>query len=138
MNITYELSQALITAALKSATEQGERIAVAVLDAGGHLVAFGRMDGAPLITIDTAVGKAHTAAFMNVDSSVLHAVTQPGQPLAGFQAMTLHPHPLVPFAGGVVLQKDDTIIGAVGISGARTSDTDEKIAKNVVTSVLKA
>jgi uncharacterized protein GlcG (DUF336 family) len=110
----------------------GHNVAAAVLDAGGNLVAFGRMDEAQLVTIDTAVGKAYTSVAIGAPSSVLHAASQPGAPLAGFQAMTMQPHPLVPFAGGVPITKDGVVVGALGVSGAATSEQDEVIAHDAL------
>ncbi len=110
------------------AAELHEKVSIAIVDSGGHLLAFSRMDSAALITVDTAIGKAYTAAMMQANSSVLHDITQPGQPLAGFQAMTLQPRPLVPFAGGVIVIDDEAIVGGIGVSGASSSQTDESIA----------
>ena len=132
MTITYEHAMSVVHAATAAAAKDGHNIAAAVLDAGGNLVAFGRMDKAQLVTIDTAVGKAYTAVAIGAPSSVLHAASQPGAPLAGFQAMTMQPHPLVPFAGGVPIAKDGVVIGALGVSGAATSEQDEIIAHNAL------
>jgi uncharacterized protein GlcG (DUF336 family) len=100
---------------------------VAVLDAGGHLVAFEREDGVANRRFEVAHGKAHGAISIGVNSRTLGvmAVERPHF-VAGVTAAI--GGALVPVAGGViVVDADGTRLGAVGISGD-TSDNDEAAA----------
>lgn len=99
-------------------------LSVAVLDAGGHLVAFEREDGSSTHRFHIAHGKAHGAIALGVGSRGLaamaeerpHFIAAAGSAIGGA---------LVPVPGGVlVLDDDDAVIGAVGASGD-TSDSDE-------------
>ena len=67
--ITLERAQALITAGIAEAGEQGLALAFAVVDPAGHLVASARMDGAPWIAPEVALGKAWTAAAYGAPSA---------------------------------------------------------------------
>jgi len=123
----------ILQKAIVECSTQDGRASVAIVDAGGNLVAFQRMPGANLVTIDTAIGKAYTAVAIGADSGVLHQAMQPGAPLFGMQAMTMQPHPLVPFAGGVpIVNADQEIIGAIGVSGMPDSSSDEVIARQAL------
>src|SRR5260370_33843865 len=62
-SISYELAQKMVDAAVAKAIELGVSENVAILDDGGNLKAFGRMDGAPIPTIEMAQNKAYTALF---------------------------------------------------------------------------
>ena len=62
-SISYELAQKMVDAAVAKATELGVSENVAILDDGGNLKAFSRMDGAPILSIEIAQNKAYTALF---------------------------------------------------------------------------
>jgi uncharacterized protein GlcG (DUF336 family) len=128
MNITLEQAERAIAAAKRAAQEREELTAFAVVDTGGNLVAFARLDGANLITIDTAMGKAYTALAMNIDTIDLNPYIQPGQALFGTGLVLQQTRSLVPYAGGIVLRQAGKAIGALGVSGARASQTDHEIA----------
>jgi uncharacterized protein GlcG (DUF336 family) len=87
---------------------------IAVVDAGAHLLAFVRMDGAILASIDISVGKAATAVLMNMPTSELYDLAQPGAPLYGIESTNGN---LVVFGGGIPLVRGDEVVGAVGVSG---------------------
>lgn len=118
-------AQAVLAGALEKAEAIGIPVNIAVVDAGGNLKAFARMDDAFLGSIDIAVRKAVTARYFNMSTRTLGAAAQPGQPLFGIEASN---DGLIIFAGGVLLtDKTGTIVGAVGVSGG-TVDEDEAIA----------
>ncbi|WP_050605886.1 heme-binding protein [Ruegeria sp. 6PALISEP08] len=101
-------------------------LTVAVLDSAGSLVALAREDGTSTLRPDIAQGKARGAVAMGLGSRALYERAK----LEPFfiQAMnTLSKGSLVPVAGGVLIKHDDTIIGAVGITGDN-SDNDEACA----------
>lgn len=129
MGITLDQAEAVIAAARAGAAGRGETVALAVVDSGGNLVAFGRMDGAHLITIDTAIGKAFTAVSVGFDTVNMTPYIQPGQPLFGTGLTLAGSRSLVPYAGGVVIRSGDTMLGALGVSGAGQSHTDHEIGQ---------
>ena len=129
--ITLAQAMTIVEAALRQGRATGcAPLAVAVLDAGGHLTAFGREDGAGIVRPQIAIGKAWGALGMGVGSRALarRVVEQPqAQPFfAALNAMS--GGRVVPAAGGVLVRDaSGAIIGAVGISGD-TSDKDEACA----------
>lgn len=128
MSITLSQAETVIAAARAEADEQGVAVAYAVVDAGGNLVAFARADGATLITIDTAIGKAFTAISIGGDTVNLTAAIQPGGPLFGTGLILAGSRSLVPYGGGVLIQAGGQVIGALGVSGAPDSALDHQIA----------
>ncbi|NUR26820.1 MAG: heme-binding protein [Catenulispora sp.] len=131
-NITQAHTDSLIAAARQQALKAGVPVAVAVVDAGGNLVAFSRMDGANIITIDTAIGKAFTAVSIGADTVNLTAAIQPGAPLFGTGLTLAGTRSFVPYAGGVVVRDGDAVLGAIGVSGAPNSDIDHEIGTAAV------
>lgn len=124
-DLTLEQAQTVLAAALKKAEDIKVPVNIAVVDAGGNLKAFARMDDAFLGSIDIAEKKAVTARFFNMSTRDLGKASQPGQPLYGIEVSN---GGLVIFAGGVLLtDKAGTIVGAVGVSGGSV-DEDESIA----------
>ena len=128
MTISLDQANAVIAAALAEAGRLGLKpLAVVVLDAGGHLVACQRQDGASSGRVQVAMGKAGGALFMGMSSRSIATVAQER---AAFVASLgpIAPNGLVPAAGGVLaVDAGRTVIGAVGISGD-TSDNDEACA----------
>jgi len=127
MNKTINLEAAIeiINAAKIKAQEIGVPMNIAVVDEGGNLVAFERMDGAWLGSIDIAQGKAYTARAFNMSTKELSEYAQPGGPLFGIN--TSNQGKLIIFAGGIPLKKDNLVVGAVGVSGG-TVDQDHTVA----------
>jgi uncharacterized protein GlcG (DUF336 family) len=119
----------IVEHALRHAREQGmPPMTVAVLDAGGHLVAFAREDGSSLLRERIARGKALGALNMGVGSRAL-AGRAAAHPEFINAVTTLAEGNLVPVPGGVLVRADPAggIIGAVGVSGHRP-DLDEECA----------
>jgi uncharacterized protein GlcG (DUF336 family) len=106
-------AQKVIDAAVLKAEEIGQPMNIAVVDDGGHLVAFVRMDGAIKASIDISIRKARTAVMMNLPTSALMDICQPGGELYGLEQTA---GGLVVFGGGVLLEADGVVIGAVGVS----------------------
>lgn len=129
MSITLSQADAVLAAARADAGERSVPVASAVVDAGGNLVAFARLDGATLITIDTAIGKAFTAVSIGADTVNLTPAIQPGAPLFGTALVLAGSRSLVPYGGGVVIRDGDgRVVGALGVSGAPDSAVDHQIA----------
>ncbi|MGW5573354.1 GlcG/HbpS family heme-binding protein [Nocardia thailandica] len=127
MTITSTHARTVLAAALRIAQTREHPVSAAVVDTGGNLVAFARMDRATLVTIDTAVGKAFTAVSIGADTVALTEAIQPGAPLFGTGLALAGSRSFVPYGGGVLLRDGDDIIGALGISGAPTSLEDHHI-----------
>jgi uncharacterized protein GlcG (DUF336 family) len=125
MSITISQARTIISSALGHGSEAGMNpLCVAMLDAGGHLVAFEREDGVANRRFDVAHGKAYGAISVGMSSRKLGeaAVDRPHFVNGLIGAMD---GKLVPVAGGViVVDPDGQTIGAVGCSGD-TSDNDE-------------
>ena len=80
-DITLQQAQAALSAAVEKAEVLDSRMDVAVVDAGGNLKAFARMDGAWLGSIDIAIKKARTARFFDMNTGRIGELSQPGGPL---------------------------------------------------------
>lgn len=123
--LTLDTAREIIAATRAAGREHGLKpLSVAVLDAGGHLVAFEREDGSSTHRFQIAHGKAHGAIAIGVGSRQLNAMAE-DRPYFIAAANAAVGGALVPVPGGVlVCDDDDTVIGAVGASGD-TSDNDE-------------
>ena len=97
-------------------------VSVAVVDAGGHLVAFGRMDGAEIAGPVLAIDKAFTSVANRIATSKLADLAAPGGELFGLQANG--GGRFVIFGGGVPIVIEGTVVGAVGVSGASAADDE--------------
>jgi uncharacterized protein GlcG (DUF336 family) len=118
LKLTTERAQSLIDAAITKAVEINVPMNIAVLDAGGHLKAFVRMDGAVLGSIDVAMKKAKTAVLFEANSEVVWEYCQPGAPAHGLENTN---GVLAPFAGGIPLRVEGEVLGSIGISGGAVS-----------------
>src|SRR5262249_33144677 len=97
--ITLADAKRMISAAEAKATSLGIAYNIAIVDAGGHLVAFVRQDGALIGSIDLAIDKAVTARFFDKTTSELATLAQSGRPLFGIQESNAGK--VVIFGGGV-------------------------------------
>src|SRR5215207_8117082 len=119
-DLSLEQAQAVVAAAMAAAEEQGTKMDVAVVDAGGNLKAFARMDGAWLGSIDIAITKSRTARYFDLPTEALGELSQPGGPLYGIEVSN---GGLITFPGGLPLEAEDgTVIGAIGVSGSTVED----------------
>lgn len=126
MSITSAQAQAVIDAAHARARALGVPAVISVIDGGCHLKAFQRMDGAPLGSIDIALGKARTAALFGCNSEDVWEYCKPGAPAPGLDRSN---GGLMTFAGGMSLKSGDgAVLGAVGVSGGAVTQ-DQEIAR---------
>jgi uncharacterized protein GlcG (DUF336 family) len=124
-DISLQQAQAVLDAALKSAAETGTLMDIAVVDAGGNLKAFARMDGAWLGSIDIALKKARTARYFDMNTGEIGALSQPGGPLYNIEVSN---GGLISFPGGIPLTSGNgDVIGAIGVSGS-TVENDHAVA----------
>jgi uncharacterized protein GlcG (DUF336 family) len=105
---------------------------IAVVDAGGALLAFTRQDGALIGSIDLAIGKAVTARLFDKRTSDLARMAQPGAPLFGIEQS--NGGKVVIFGGGLPVTIDGAIVGAVGTS-AGTVEQDIAVAEAAAAAV---
>jgi uncharacterized protein GlcG (DUF336 family) len=133
-SITLSLSDAkrMLIAGEAKAASFGVAYNIAVVDAGGALVAFSRQDGALIGSIELAIGKAVTARIFDKRTADLATMAQPGAPLYGIQQT--NDGKVVIFGGGLPIMIDSTIIGAVGAS-AGTVEQDIAVAEAAAAAV---
>ena len=132
MNITLAQAEAAIAAAKIKATEIDTKMDICVVDAGSNLVAFARMDGAWIGSVDISFKKAKTAAWFAMDTAALSPLVQPGQPLYNIEHSN---GGLITFPGGVVIKNNHgEVIGAIGVSGSSV-DNDHTVAEAGATAV---
>jgi uncharacterized protein GlcG (DUF336 family) len=123
--ITLSLAARMTGAALQRAAELGALVSVAVVDAGGHLVQFQRMDRAEIAGPTLAVDKAFTAVAHRIATAELTELAAAGGALAGLQANGGGRY--VVFGGGLPCWSTDnqTVVGGIGVSGGTTEQDVE-------------
>jgi uncharacterized protein GlcG (DUF336 family) len=124
-DLTLEAAERILAAAKKKAAEIKARMDIAVVDAGGNLKAFVRMDGAWLGSIDVSMRKARTARWFDMNTGEIGKLSQPGGPLYGIEHSN---GGLITFPGGVPLKNSKgEVVGAIGVSGS-TVENDHAVA----------
>ncbi len=126
VSVSLEDAQRVIAAGQAKADEIGSLSNVAVVDAGGNLVAHIRMDNAWLGSIDISINKAFTARAFDIATKDLGENAKPGEQFYGIQGSN-HGRVMI-FAGGVPLRQDGRVVGAVGVSGG-SGEQDQTIAE---------
>ena len=124
--IHLEDARRIIAAAGKKADEIGQPMNIAVADAGGNLVAFVRMDGAWMGSIDIAINKAFTARAFDISTKELATLSKPGEQFYGIHVSN-HGRVMI-FAGGIPLKMDGKVVGAIGVSGGMGAQ-DQAVAE---------
>jgi uncharacterized protein GlcG (DUF336 family) len=124
-DLMLEAGERILAAAKKKAVDLGTRMDIAVVDAGGNLKAFVRMDGAWLGSIDISIRKARTARWFDMNTGEIGKLSQPGGPLFGIEHSN---GGLITFPGGVPLKDSrGNVLGGVGVSGS-TVENDHAVA----------
>ena len=119
MNLTLGEANRMVQAAITEANRIGIRLSVSVCDAGGHLLAFNRMEGAIFISAVAAQGKAFGAVGFGRDSSAIPADSPVIQAIMATQGGKI-----IPAQGALVIVIDGETVGAIGGSGG-TAQQDE-------------
>ncbi|MFC6837729.1 GlcG/HbpS family heme-binding protein [Halomarina ordinaria] len=127
--VTLDVAKRLVDAAEAEAEEIDVPMCIAVMDAGANLVAFHRMDGALLASIDIARNKAYTSVSLKLSTDTVWEVSQPGEPLYGLGGT--NDGRIVTFGGGFPLEVDGEVVGAVGVSGG-SAEEDMTVAEAAV------
>ena len=123
--LTADAARAGVDAAVAKAVEMGLAVTVSVVDEGGTPKALWRMDGAPLVSVETAGLKAYSAAAIGVATDDFFAAIS-ADPAAVASFGTRPGLALV--AGGVPLRVGGVLVGGVGVAGAMTGAEDRAIA----------
>lgn len=132
MNLTLESAQSIISDAFAAGARHGFKpLTVVVLDAGGHVIAAARQDGASNNRFEIAQGKAYGALALGMGSrAIMERAEQQAYFIAAVTAAV--GGRLIPVPGGVLVRgQDGTVLGAVGITGD-TSDNDETAATTAI------
>lgn len=127
--MTLAAARRMIDAVETTAREMKVALSVAVVDSGDQLVAFARMDGADLVTIDLARNKAFSALMNRMPTRDLAPLVQPGSEFYGYDSLA--GGRMVVFAGGMPVERGGMLVGAVGVSGG-SSDEDQRAADAAV------
>ena len=132
--MSSEITLARAANAIQAGTVEGAELGVpftiSVVDAGAHVVALSRMDGAALASVELSQAKARTAVLFGQATGNLTAAVQPGAPMYGIAAGTRDPLAFLP--GGIpVLDDNGRLVGAIGVGGG-FPDQDHKVAEAVL------
>jgi len=122
--ITLDQAKRVMSAAELEAAKNSWQVAVTILDSGGNLVMFHKMDNTQLASIGASEGKASTAVRFKRSSKALDDAIAAGG--AGLRLLALKD--ITPLEGGVPILLDGRIVGAIGVSGALSSQ-DGQVAK---------
>ena len=126
MNITLAQAEKIISVAKEKAMVLDTKMNIAVVDAGANLVAFVRMDGAWLGSLDISIKKARTARYFDMNTGILGELSQPGGSLYNIEHSN---GGLITFPGGVPIKNGSgEIIGAIGVSGSAV-ENDHAVAE---------
>ncbi len=126
MNITLAQAEQIISVAKEKAIAIDTKMNIAVVDAGANLVAFVRMDGAWLGSLDISIKKAKTARFFDMNTGIVGELSQPGGSLYNIEHSN---NGLITFPGGIPIKNAaDEIIGAIGVSGSSV-ENDHTVAE---------
>ena len=133
-SISSELAQKMVDAAVAKAREIGVSENVAILDDGGNLKAFSRMDGAPIPTIEIAQNKAYTALFGVSTQEFFNFIQGDPSLLAGVPPLAR----VAAWGGGLPIKVNGEIVGAIGVSGAPAVQNDVDCARAAIALVNDA
>jgi len=127
--LTLAAARAAIDAVQAEARSMGVAMSCAVVDSGDQLVAFERMDAADLVGITLALDKAYTALVNRMPTRDLAPIVQPGAEFYGYDSAA--GGRMIVFAGGMPLERDGVLVGAVGVSGG-DADQDQRAVEAAV------
>ena len=124
MTLTLKEAEVIVDASLAKAREMKlGPMAVAVLDAGGYLIALKREDSATIIRPQIAIEKAWTAVAFGASTADMEERAKARPYFVGALA-DMAAGKIIPVAGGLPIRKDGVLVGAVGVTGAQSSDDE--------------
>jgi glc operon protein GlcG len=128
MPLTLQEAQAVITGAHERAAKIAAPVTVAVVDEGGHLLALGRMSGAPPFSARIAETKAASVALFGRDGAALRQL-QEANPGFFAQLDRAVRVPILAGAGAELIKRGDTVLGALAVSGGMRPGQDDECAQ---------
>jgi uncharacterized protein GlcG (DUF336 family) len=130
--ISDQWAARLLAGAVEEARRMDVRVTVTIVDESGVMKAMARMDGAPLVSIETASNKAYAAAAIGMPPDDFYAaIASDGAAVASFATRP----GLALIAGGLPVVVDGQIAGAIGVAGAMTGAEDRRIAEAAVAAI---
>ena len=127
--LTLAAARAIVDAVQATARTLGVAMSCAVVDAGDQLVAFERMDAADLVGITLARDKAFTALVNRMPTRDLATIVQPGTEFYGYESIA--GGRTIVFAGGMPLERDGVLVGAIGVSGGDSAQDQQAVDAGV-------
>ena len=127
--LTLAAARAVVAAVQAEARTIGVAMSCAVVDSGDQLVAFERMDAADLVTVTLARDKAFTALTNRMPTRDLAPIVQPGAEFYGYEVIA--GGRTIVFAGGLPLERDRVLVGAVGVSGGSSEEDQRAVEAGV-------
>jgi uncharacterized protein GlcG (DUF336 family) len=134
--LTLEGAQTILAAAQARAAEIKVPMDIAIVDDGGHLFAFARMDGAKLSSVEIAIRKAHCAAIRRLPSAPARTGDEVNV-LLSLGLSVASQGRQIPLRGGLPLQVDGVCVGAIGVSNG-SEDQDVDVAQAGVRALERA
>ena len=132
--ITLEQARAAVAAAIEESKSIDCKMDIAVVDQGGNLKAFARMDDAWLGSVDIAIKKAKTARFFDMNTGDIGQLSQPGGPLYGIEHSN---NGLISFPGGIPIRnKEGQVIGAIGAAGDLPPNPEGEVVREILVGYL--
>ncbi|HLH22903.1 MAG TPA: heme-binding protein [Chloroflexota bacterium] len=135
--ISLEMAERMLQGAIAYAREHDYPSSFVVLDAGGHLLASARMDGAALYTIEFARGKAYGSAVSGRSSAALGDSYQNNPALWGGAVSLGYQGPLLPSRGALPVMVDGVLVGAMGGSGGPSQEDENAVAAGLAAAGLQ-
>lgn len=132
--LSADLSRRLVDAAVAAATADGLRVTVVTVDESGVLREVRRMDGAPLVSLQTAMNKAYAAVAIGMPPDEFFAAIESDP--AAVASFANRPG-LALIAGGLPVLADGKVAGAIGVAGAMTAAEDRTIAEAALADVAE-
>lgn len=135
VKLTLDGARLMLEAAEKKAMEIGVPMDIAITDEGGNLIAFHRMDGAKITSIDIAINKAFTAAGAKTPTADYMRLAEPGGGAFGIHVS--NQGRFMVFPGGLPIMVEGQIIGGIGVSSG-TGEQDVQVAQAGIDALLTA
>ncbi len=123
--LTLATARRMIAAVEAASREMRVAMSVAVVDGGDQLVAFERMDGADLVSVSLARDKAFSALMNRMPTRDLAPVVQPGAEFYGYDSLA--GGRMIVFSGGMPLERDGVLVGAIGVSGGSAEEDQRAV-----------
>jgi uncharacterized protein GlcG (DUF336 family) len=131
-SVSSDLAQKMIDRAVEKAKELGVKVNIAIVDQGGNLKTFCRMDGAPILSIQIAQNKAYTAAAFGIPTHQWYEMIKDEPSL---RHGIVHTEKLVIFGGGYPIYDGNDLAGGIGVSGG--SEEEDRMCCEAALSILE-